>query len=100
MTAILYSILAHMQKMRDTILSRKMYAVCKCFKWVYTNQYRYHEEYVLVCSNKDPADIWAYRATLDIQTFSSYDLSPPFFLPINARTVSTLRSVALLTDSA
>lgn len=83
MTAILYSILAHMQKMRDTILSRKMYAVCKCFKWVYTNQYRYHEE-----------------ATLDIQTFSSYDLSPPFFLPINARTVSTLRSVALLTDSA
>lgn len=50
-----------------------------------------------MCSNKDPADIWSCRSALDIQTFSLYDLSPPFFLHINARTVSSLHPVALLT---
>ncbi|OWZ61504.1 hypothetical protein AYX14_06999 [Cryptococcus neoformans] len=80
MTGILTNVFTHTQEERDTVVSRQMYAVCRWFKWVDTNQYRYHEE-----------------AALDIQTFSPYDLSPPFFLHINSRTVSSLHPVALLT---
>lgn len=82
MTGILTNVFTHTQEERDTVVSRQrhMYAVCRWFKWVDTNQYRHHEE-----------------SALDIQTFSLYDLSPPFFLHINARTVSSLHPVALLT---
>ncbi|OXG48073.1 hypothetical protein C355_04639 [Cryptococcus neoformans Th84] len=80
MTGILWTVFSHIQRAPDgRILSHRLFGVFRWFKPSAAYGYRYDEE-----------------KTLDIQVFSQHQLSPPFFLPIHAKSLPSIHPVSLI----